>query len=123
MNRFVKEQLSKVKVADLPPYDDSTKTLLIKKQTDSGTLLKRDGCYIIQVQPYILTSPDGFTLHDNWNRGIPPKHEVMKAEVTQLMGKMVKINSVGYDYENNVDTDDVWEGWLPIKSIKVLGEL
>ena len=123
MNKFVKEQLSKVKIADLPPYDDSTVTMLIKKQTGSGSMLQRDKCYIIQVEPYVLTLSDGFTLHENWNGGVPPKHEFMKAEVTQIMGKMIKINSVGYDYKNDVDTNDMWEGWLPMKSIKVLGEL
>lgn len=124
MNKFVKEQLSKVKVAQLPPYDDTTKSMLIHKHSDCfASILKRDSCYVMQLAPYVLKSPEGFTLHDNWNNGIAPKHEFIKAEVVQIMGKMVKVNSIGYDYKNNVDTNDIWEGWLPIKSITVIGEL
>lgn len=124
MNKFVKEQLSKVKIAELPPYDDNTLSMVIPRQSSgSGLGLRRDGCYLIQVAPYVLNSPDGFTLHDNWNNGVPPKHEFMKAEVSQLMGKMVKVNALGYDYKNGVDTNDIWEGWLPAKSIKVVREL
>ena len=44
----------------------------------------------------------------------------MKCEVVQKMGKMIKINSVGYDYQNKLDTNDIWTGWLPEKSIKII---
>ena len=124
MNKFVKEQLSRVKIAELPPYDDDTVSMFIPKQASgSGLGLVRDHCYLIQIAPYILNEPDGFTLHDNWNKGIPPKYEFMKAEISQIMGKMVRVNALGYDYVNNVDTNDTWEGWLPAKAIKVLKEL
>ena len=62
----------------------------------------------------------GFTLHDNWNKGIPPKHNFLKVEVLQIMGKMIKVNSIGYDYINQRDTSDLWEGWLPRKAIKII---
>ena len=124
MNKYIKEQLANVKVAELPPYDDTTMSMLIPKQVvGSGLGVKRDGCYLIQVAPYVINSPDGFTLHDNWNNGIAPKHEFMKAEVSQIMGKMIKVNTLGFDYSNNKDIDDIWSGWLPAKSIKVIKEL
>jgi hypothetical protein len=39
------------------------------------------------------------------------------------MGKMVKITSVGYDYQNSRDTNDIWEGWLPRSAVKIVKEL
>ena len=44
----------------------------------------------------------------------------MKCEVEQIMGKMIKVNTVGYDYQNQLDTNDLWSGWLPEKAIKIL---
>lgn len=124
MNKFVKEELKKVKVANLPPYDDTTVTMTIPKHCGvDGDDLKKDSCYLIHVEPYILNPPEGFTLHDNWNNGILPKHEYMKAEVNILLGKMVKITSVGFDYTNNADTNDIWEGWLPRSAVKIIREL
>lgn len=124
MNKFVKEELSKVKVAQLPEYDDTTVSMIIPKHSGvDGDDLKQDRCYLLCIEPYILNPPEGFTLHDNWNNGVAPKHQYMKAEVNVLMGKMVKVTSVGYDYQNNMDTNDVWEGWLPRSAVKIVREL
>jgi hypothetical protein len=124
MNKFALEQLRNVKVAELPPYDETTMSMVIPKQSiGSGVGVIRDHCYVLQLAPYVLNAPEGYTLHDNWNGGIPPKHEFMKAEVTQIMGKMIRVNGIGFDYKNNIDTNDVWEGWLPAKSITVIREL
>ena len=121
MNKVVEEQLKKVKVANLPPYNEDTLHLVIPK---SNTEVKSDlvvgNCYLLQLEDYIVKPFDGFSLHDNWNKGIPPKHNFVKAEIVQIMGKMVKINSIGYDFMSKVDTTDVWEGWVPRKSFKIL---
>ena len=39
------------------------------------------------------------------------------------MGKMVKIEGVGFDFENQVDLNTSWCGWVPMKSIKIIKEL
>ncbi len=121
MNKFVKEQLSKVKTAEIPPYDDTTVHMIIPRNADVGNVLKRDKCYLIQIAPYVISPPDGYTLHDNWNNGITPKYEYMKVEVNQLMGRMVRVTAVGVD--NGVDTNEMWNGWLPVQSIKIIKEL
>ena len=121
MNKYVKEQLSKVKVADLPNYDDSTQRMFIpKQQGSSGKFLESGKYYLIKVDDYICNPPEGFTMHDNWNGGIVPKYNHMKIDVNVIMGKMVKITGVGYDMVNRLDTNYVWQGWLPIESIKIL---
>ena len=124
MNQFVKEQLQKCKVANLPPYSDDTLSMVIPRVTaPHNAPLVKDHCYLLQLEPYILNPPEGFSLHDNWNKGVKPVCEFVKAEVCEVMGKMVKINSVGFDYKTQTDTCDMWEGWLPIKSIKIVSEL
>lgn len=124
MNQFVKEQLQKCKVASLPPYSDDTMTMVIPKAAAAyRSVVLKNHCYLLQLEPYILNPPEGFSLHDNWNKGTKPLHEFVKAEICEVMGKMVKVNSVGFDYKTQTDTNDMWEGWLPMKSIKIVSEL
>lgn len=121
LNKIVEDQLKKVKVADLPPYDECTLHLTIPKKVNGPTSdFVVNNCYLIQLEDYLVHPYEGFTLHDNWNKGIPPKHNFLKVCVLQVMGKMIKLNTVGYDYVNKQDTNDVWEGWLPRKGIKIL---
>ena len=124
MNPFIKAQLDKVTKLDLPNYDEDTVELLIEKGNKSATIfLEQDNCYLISVEDYILNPPEGFTLHTNWNQGRTPTHKFMKIDVTKIMGKMVKVTSVGYDMENHSDTTDLWDGWLPEKSITIIERL
>lgn len=39
------------------------------------------------------------------------------------MGKMIKILGVAFNYESKLDLEEYWDGWLPLKSIKVLREI
>jgi hypothetical protein len=122
MNPLIKDQLSKVRRVKLPPFDDTTQVITVQRgdvRTISDTL-QEDCCYLISVEDYILNPPDGFTLHTNWNNNTVPKHKVMKVDITKIMGKMVKVNSVGYDMKNHLDLPDMWSGWLPRKSITII---
>lgn len=121
MNPLIKKQLDKVSVAKLPHFDDNTTKLVIPMRSANDTIVLEEGkCYIIQIEDYILNPPEGFTLHTNWNNNKIPKHKIMKIDVRKVMGKMIKVNSIGYDIINKVNINDVWEGWLPEKSITVI---
>lgn len=123
MNKYVIEELKKCKVAQLPPYDNTTRQLVIPKACNVDQYLQPGKCFLIKLEPYILNPPEGFTLHDNWNQGRKPPQQFMKAEISQVMGKMVKITGLGYDYTNQMDTNQIWEGWLPKKSIEIIGDI
>lgn len=119
MDKIIKEQLNKCKVANIPFFDDSTTEILIQK---GGKAIIKDDLilnhyYRIEVEDYIVKPYEGFTLHDNWNNGIAPKDKIMNCEITQIMGKMIKVEAVG------VDTNDRWSGWLPRKSIHIIEEI
>lgn len=124
MNPLIKTQLNKIRTVRLPEFDDNTTHLDIPMRTNSDPIVvEQDKCYIIQVEDYILNPPDGFTLHTNWNGNKIPKHKFMKVDVTKIMGKMIKVNSIGYDMFNGTNINDMWEGWLPEKSITVIERL
>lgn len=128
MNPLIKAQLDKINYINLPHYDEETNYLIIPKcgNPPPGTItieLQEGKYYLIMVEDYIIKPFDGFTLHDNWNKGIPPKHKYMKVEILKIMGNMININSIGFDNESKMDIMDSWVGWLPKKSITTLQEL
>lgn len=124
MNPIIEKQLDKIKQLNNLQIDETETGIHISKATEAvQQSLVQDNCYLISVADYILNPPQGFTLHTNWNNNIAPKHKVMKIDVSKVMGKMIKVNSVGYDLKNNVDTNDFWEGWLPEKSITIIERL
>ena len=124
MNPLIKDKLSKVQRAVLSDYDEDSTIIKVEKGAGRPpTLLQVDNCYLISVEDYILNPPDGFTLHTNWNNNIAPKHKFMKVDVTKIVGKMVFVNSVGVDMKSHTDTGDMWSGWLPQKSIKIIERL
>ena len=124
MNPLIKEQLKKIHRVKVPSFDENTQTItLLKSDIQSTDSLQENRCYLISVEDYILNPPEGFTLHSNWNNNIVPKHKFMKIDVFKIMGKMVKVNSVGYDMKHQTDFTDVWSGWLPRKSITIIENL
>lgn len=128
MNNLIKEQLSKVKVAILPSYDENTTKIIIPKLTkqvliENNLLPQLGRTYIIELEDYLLRPSDNFTLHVNWNNNIIPKDKVMKATVVNDIGKMIKINGKGYLLLSDECNDNKWEGWIPKKSIKIIKEI
>ena len=112
MNQFIKEQLDKCVGVDIEQTDTNT-FLIHKKSSDIPTDLQQNHYYIIEVEDYIIHPFEGFTLHDNWNNGNVPTNKNMQIYVTQIMGKMVKVESKG------CDDGLIWVGWLPRKSIHI----
>ena len=80
------------------------------------------GFYLIEIEGYIINN-DKLALNLNWNRGIPPTDKFMKVKVMERMGKMYHIIGVGFDFENKLDLDSIWDGWIPQKCVKVINEL
>lgn len=120
MNSIIYDQLKKCKIAKIPEFDDNTTEITISKNSVKNIIsndLILNHYYKIEVEDYIIKPYTGFTLHDNWNNGIIPKDKVMNCEIIQIMGKMVKVEAVG------VDTNNQWSGWLPRKSFRVLEEI
>ena len=123
INPLIKEQLDKITKIELPNFDDERIISIKKTGSYSDSYFNVGDCYLICVEDYILNPPNGFTLHSNWNSNKIPKHKFMKIDVLQTMGKMVRVNSIGYDFKNHIDTGDMWEGWLPKKSITIVEKL
>ena len=116
MNKFIKEQLQKCKVANIPEFDDSSTCISISVGTKSGSSVEfQQGMeYDIEVENYIIHPYSGFTLHDNWNKGMVPTDKQMHILVVNEMGKMICVQAVG------LNDNKAWGGWLPKKSCKII---
>lgn len=118
MNKIIEEQLKKCSVADLSDYDISTHTYHIHKI--NNIKLEVNSYYIIRLKDYILDRNASSILSNNWNKGSVPMNKCMKVDVSKIMGKMIYINGIGYDYDSKEDINSVWSGWLPIQDIEIL---
>lgn len=122
MNDIVKEQLSKCKIAQVPSFDDNT-TLIVVHKREPEKEPELNHYYIIELEDYIINEPAGFTLSANWNKGVKPSCSYYKAEVIQIMGKMIKVRGIGYNPVEDSDYSEPWTGWLPRSGFHIKKEL
>jgi len=126
MNKLIKKELQKVKIAKVPPFDDGTLELIIPKDgtiinsVDNTTTLVEaeliEGKYYdVEVEDYILRPFPGFTLKENWNRNIDIKDKRITMCILAINGKMVKFEGNG----NETRTQYV-DMWVPRKAMKIL---
>lgn len=121
MNKLVKEQLAKCKVAQVPPYDENTTHLRIKKYNEIK--IAENNYYLIRLHSSVTNPPSNSVLASNWNNGLVPRHSHYKCEVIKIFGTMIKINGLAYDINANRDIDEIWTGWLPLDGIEVIKKL
>lgn len=121
MNKLIKEQLAKLSVADISKYDADKKEFNIPRITKIK--LEENSYYIIKLDDTLLNPNDAATLSANWNQGTIPPCKYLKVDVSKILGKMIKVNGIGYDHGNNKDLDAMWSGWLPIAQIEVISKL
>ena len=124
MNKYIEQALKSVKICDVPEFSESdTKIVIPKKAVYTTSQMQVGTCYILELEDYLLRPSNTFNYHNDWNGGLIPTHKWYKCECINKVGNNIKISGVGYNRESNEDTMDMWEGWLPLKSIKVIGRL
>lgn len=118
MNKIIKEQLSKIEVADMSNYTDNNYSFIIPKSNIDR--FEEDKCYLIELNDVLIKDNKDSLLQINWNNNTYPENKYLKIDVSKVLGKMIKVNSIAYDYENHKDLTAVWSGWLPIELIKII---
>ena len=112
--KLVLEQLKKVNYADLNHYDKETNTYMIPKYSkpkyDVGKM------YVVKIPLDILNMPNS-ALATNWNNGTYPRSEYLKIYVSKMVGKMLYVDSVGFDPLQNKDLNCIWSGYLPAEEL------
>lgn len=122
MNNLIKDQLKDCKHALLPYWDDDTTEIVIRKGDIKRELKFDVGLYFqIEIPDSLVHPTEESTLAKNWNGNTTPPSTIFNCVVQQVMGKMVKVDGVGVI--GGVATNLRWNGWLPIGSVKILGEI
>ena len=124
MNSIIKQQLKKCRVADIPEFNDDTTQIMIPKQ--DGAVVSPyqvHKCYLVEIADWIIHPSPDFNLASNWNKGSIPSHSFYCVEISQVMGKMVRITGCAYDPATKSTTSELWEGWVPQKGLKLIKEL
>ena len=76
MNPIIKKQLENCRVANIPDFDDSTKTITIPKGSALTVTPYQVGkFYLVELADYVINPPEGYTLASNWNKGTSPKYK------------------------------------------------
>ena len=106
---LIKEQLEKCQFADLNNYDANTNTFLIRKYSQPTYDL--NCCYLVRIPNTILNNGDS-VLAVNWNNGSFPRAQYLKIYISKVLGNMIYVDSIGFDFETKQDLELMWSGWL-----------
>ena len=121
MNRIIKQQLSKLKVAKVDSYDELKHTFVFKKHV--AKIFKLDAVYIIRLDRSLLNAYGDEILVNNWNQGKFPKYACMRVQVTKKMGDKIFVCGVYYDDVMKKDMNEYYNGWLPDEKLEIIEEV
>lgn len=124
INPIIKKQFEKCIRCSVPLVTDDTTSIFIPKNSIKEKIgFKKDNYYLIEIEDYVINPPPGFTLAQNWNNGTSPPNKYMNVCCIQIMGKMIKIDGVVFDVEQNTPLNNSWCGWLPVAAVKIIKEI
>lgn len=109
IRQIIQDQLENCQFANLNNYDSRGNTFLIKKYSKPTYELNR--CYLVKLPTNIVNKNDS-VLAVNWNNGNSPSTQYLKTYISKIMGTMVYVDSIGFDFETKQDLNLMWSGWL-----------
>jgi len=120
MRQVIKDQLRACQFADLHHFDADTYTVHIPKYSKPKYDLNQ--MYLIGLNEVLINNTNS-PLASNWNHGTAPSTKYLKIFVSKQLGKMIYVDSIGYDYAAYQDLNNVWSGWLPTEEIEQIAKL
>ena len=111
------EQLDKVVYADLSNYDAATKTYHIPKI--NRIRFKLNHSYIIRIKDSIENND---ILRSNYNQGNEPDITTYLIDIISILNKVIKVNAIKYNTEEDKTENIYWNGYLSIKDIEIIRE-
>lgn len=109
IRQLIQSQLENCQFADLNNYDHRTNTFFVKKY--SKPTYELNHCYLVKLPINIINKNDS-VLAVNWNSGNSPNTQYLKIYISKIMGTMIYVDSVGFDFETKQDLNSMWSGWL-----------
>ena len=117
---IIKEQLEKCQFADLNNYNPNTNTFTIRKY--SKPTYEMNHCYLVRLPDSIVNNTDS-VLAVNWNNGTFPRTQYLKVYISKIMGTMIYVDSIGFDFDIKQDLNLMWSGWLNTSELTQIAAL
>ncbi len=117
---IIKEQLEKCQFADLNNYNPNTNTFTIRKY--SKPTYEMNHCYLVRLPNSIVNNTDS-VLAVNWNNGTFPRTQYLKVYISKIMGTMIYVDSIGFDFDTKQDLNLMWSGWLNTSELTQIAAL
>ena len=117
---IIKEQLEKCQFANLNNFDPTTNTFLIPKY--SQPTYEMNHCYLVKLPLTIVNNSDS-VLATNWNNGSFPKAQYLKIYISKMLGTMIYVDSIGFDFDIKQDLNLMWSGWLNTSDLTQIAAL
>lgn len=114
MRDIIKKQLQNCSYANLNNFNQETNTFFIPKYSKPKYELGK--MYLIQVANNLVNNNNSVTA-TNWNNGTSPSFSYLKVYVSKALGKMIYVDSVGFNMDTRQDSNVYWSGWLPTESL------
>jgi hypothetical protein len=120
MRELIKQQLQNCSYANLSNYDPNTQTFLIPKYQKPHFAL--GNMYLVQLSGVLVNNTTS-VLAANYNNGTAPMYPFLKIFVSKSLGKMIYVDSLGFDPQTRQDINVLWSGWLPVDELTLISQV
>lgn len=120
MREIIKQQLQNCSYANLSNYDPATQTFLIPKYQKPHFAL--GSMYLVQLSGALVNNVSS-VIAANYNNGTAPMYPFLKIFVSKSLGKMIYVDSLGFDPQTKQDINVLWSGWLPTDELTLISQV
>lgn len=120
MRDLIKQQLQNCSYANLNNFDPETCTFHIPKYCKPHYAL--GNMYLVQVSGALVGNTNS-VIATNYNNGTAPMYPYLKIFVSKSLGKMIYVDSLGFDPQTKQDINVLWSGWLPTEELTMLSTI
>ena len=120
MRELIKQQLQNCSYANLNNFDFETCTFRIPKYCKPQFIL--GNMYLVQVSNAIVNNTSS-VIASNYNNGTAPTFAYLKIFVSKSLGRLIYVDSLGFDPQTKQDINVMWSGWLPTEELNIISQV
>ena len=120
MRDLIRQQLQNCSYANLNNFDPATNTFIIPKYSKPQFIL--GNMYLVQLSNAVVNQTNS-VIASNYNNGTAPAYSYLKIFVSKSLGKMIYVDSLGFDIQTKQDINEMWSGWLPTEELTIISQI
>ena len=120
MRDLIKQQLQNCSYTNLSNFNQETQTFIIPKYKKPQFIL--GNMYLVQLSNSLVNNPNS-VVAVNYNNGTAPNYTFLKIFVSKSLGKLIYVDSLGFDPNTKQDINIMWSGWLPTEDLTIISQI